>query len=226
MNHMTMPPKDLWLPDEVGNFSSIANPVRYREGAVLFWEGDPSDRVFFIEEGFVEMYHYTETGTTVTLLLHQPGDLVGLGGVFSDTVRKVYAKTLSACLLWEISRGDFFQMLYDHPKVTLWVAASLSDRLRTTDQAVLRVASMQVEGRLALVLLDLAQRHTPGPDGRVVLEITHQELANMVGACRQTTTSVLGKLRRKGVLDTRKGILELLDLPLLERIAQAAREQR
>ncbi|MGN1003615.1 MAG: Crp/Fnr family transcriptional regulator [Oscillospiraceae bacterium] len=222
MNNITMPPKNLWLPDVVKDFAQIATPVHYREDSILFWDGDPSDRVFFVEEGLVQMYHYTEDGVTVPLLFHQRGELVGVGGILSDTTRKVYAKTLRSSLLWEMSRSVFFQILHDYPDVTIWVASALSDRLRITDQAVLRAVALESDQRLATTLLDLAQGGSAErkEDGTVRIKITHQELANIIGACRQTTTTALGKFKQQGILQTRKGALELLDLKKLEEIAK------
>lgn len=222
MSNLNMPPKNLWLPDVVKEFKEIATPVQYRGDSIIFWDGDPSDRVFFVEEGLVQMYHYTEDGVTVPLLFHQRGELVGLGGILSDTVRKVYAKTLRNSLLWEISRNAFFQMLHDYPAVTIWIAASLSDRLRITDQAVLRAVALEADRRLAVSLLDLAQGGSAErmPDGTIRLKITHQELANIIGACRQTTTTALGKFKQQGILQTKKGALELLDLEALRNLAK------
>lgn len=221
------PPKNLWLPSVVKEFTQIATPLQCREDSILFWDGDPSDRVLFVEDGLVQMYHFTEDGVTVPLLFHQRGDLVGVGGVLAGTVRKVYAKTLRKSLLWEISRANFFQMLHDYPDVTIWMAASLSDRLRVTDQAVLRAVALQSDQRLATTLLDLAQggNAEPQKDGTIRIQITHQELGNLIGACRQTTTTALGKLKQQGILLTRKGSLELLDLEKLKEIATADKHE-
>ena len=225
MNDMVMPSRNLWLPDAVKDFAHFAFRVQYRENAVLFWDGDPSDRVFFVEEGMVQMYHYTKDGVTIPLLFHQRGEIVGVGGILSDTVRKVNAKTLRPSVLWEISRTDFFQMLHNYPDVTIWIAASLSDRLRITDQEVLRAVAMECDRRLATTLLELAQGSEVeyNGDGSVRVRVTHQELAQIIGACRQTVTTTLGKFKRQGILRTKKGALDLLDLNELEAITRRGR---
>ncbi len=221
MDDTTISFRNLWLPDLVKGFTKIAIRTQYRENSVLFWDGDPSDRLFFVEEGMVQMYHYTEEGVTVPLLFHQRGELVGLGGVLCGTIRKVNAKTLRPSVLWEISRPDFFQILHDYPDVTIWVAVSLSERLRITDQEVLRAVVMESDCRLAISLLELAQGSDAQrqEDGGIRVNVTHQELAQTIGACRQTVTTTLGKFKRQGILRTRKGSLELLDLQKLEVIA-------
>lgn len=221
MNDYSFPSKNLWLPDVVRDFEKIATRTYHRENSVLFWDGDPSDRLFFVEEGMVQMYHYTEEGVTVPLLFHQRGELVGLGGVLCGTPRKVNAKALRPSVLWEMSRADFFQVLHDYPDVTIWVAVSLSERLRITDQEVLRAVVMESDCRLAISLLELAQGSEAKrlEDGSVRVSVTHQELAQTIGACRQTVTTTLGKFKRQGILRTRKGSLELLDLKKLAVIA-------
>lgn len=210
-----------WLPDIVKDFSRIAVRLQYRENSVLFWDGDPSDRLFFVEEGLVQMYHYTEDGVTVPLLFHQRGELIGLGGALCGTPRRVNAKALRPSVLWEISRADFFQILHDYPEVTIWVAVSLSERLRITDQEVLRAVVMESDCRLAISLLELAQGSEAQKldDGSIRVSTTHQELAQTIGACRQTVTTTLGKFKKQGLLRTRKGSLDLLDLKRLAVIA-------
>jgi CRP-like cAMP-binding protein len=191
MSNIVIPTRNLWLPDVVENFSSIATRTRYREGAVLFWAGDDSNRVFFVEEGIVQIYHYTEDGVIVPLLSHQRGEMVGIGGILSGTERNINARTLRPSVLWEVNRPAFFQLLHDYPDVTIWVATSLSDRLRITDQEVLRAVAMPSDRRIAISLLDLTQRDetVKNEDGSLRVQITHQELAQIVGICRQTVTT-------------------------------------
>ena len=74
----------VWLPTRVKNFAQRARLLDCPEKTTLFWVGAPSDRVFFVEEGYVTMFHFTEEGETVTLLLHHAGDIVGVGGVMDD----------------------------------------------------------------------------------------------------------------------------------------------
>ena len=214
------------MPDIVKEFEQFASRAQYRENSVLFWDGDPSDSVFFVEEGMVQMYHYTKEGVTVPLLFHQRGELVGVGGILSDTVRKVNAKTLRPSVLWTIRRADFFQMLHGYPDVTIWIAVSLAERLRITDQEVLRAVAMESDCRLAISLLELAQGSEAirMEDGGIRVKVTHQELAQTIGSCRQTVTTMLGKFKQQGILRTRKGSLELLNLKKLETIAGQDRD--
>ena len=211
-------PGKIWLPDEIKEFADIASPAVYRKSSVLFWQGDSSDRVFFIESGQVCVYHYTKNGNTITLLLHEPGELVGIGSLLRGTVREVYAKTIGPSTLWEIGKDDFFRMLNRYPKIAIWIASQLAERLHKTDMVVFRIASQDVNSRLIMVLRDLMIREKNN-NGKAILRFTHQEISNMIGACRQTTTAALGKLRREGIINTGKGFIEVINVKELESLA-------
>lgn len=212
-----------WLPNEIKDFDSIARYVKFRKKTALFWAGDESDSVYFIVRGFVKVFHYTPAGDTITLLLHKPGDLVGIGGALEDTVREVSAETTGPCELWAFSRDIFLEMMFEYPKFAVWVATDLASRMKRIDQSLYHVVSLSAECRLALALLDLADRSGDLNDGAAAsVKATHQDIANLIGICRQTTTSILGRFRDEGIINTNKGRIDIYSLDRLREIAAEA----
>lgn len=210
----------VWLPTRVKNFAQRAKLLDCPEKTTLFWVGDPSDRVYFVEEGYVTMFHFTEEGDTVTLLLHHAGDIVGIGGVMDDgNPRAVCSETVGRCRIWEVTANAFYEMMYEYPEIAVWVAHDLSQRMKKIDQTVLRLVSMPASARIAVTLLDSAGRETASRSDPAVVHLTHQELANMIGICRQTATLFLGRFRDEGILDTGKGYIKLYDLNRLRTLA-------
>jgi CRP/FNR family transcriptional regulator, cyclic AMP receptor protein len=106
-----------------------------------------------------------------------------------------------------IQQEDFLQAVATHPRLAMDLLRILAGRLRATDEVIADVAFLDVPGRLAKRLLELAQDHgTTGPDGIAIgLRLTQSELAAMVGATRATVNKHLRAFRARGVLDMQRG---------------------
>lgn len=204
--------QQVWLPDVVENFKNIAKCMELPAKTALFFKGDPADCVYFLESGVVSMFHYTEEGETIAFLYHHKGDLIGIGGVLDNTSREVCSETSTRCRLWVIQKDDFIDMMYKYSSIAVWVAAELSHRMKRIDVKVLRAISMSAERKIAATLMDLLpyQKET-SRDNPAVIKITHQDLSNLSGTCRQTTTTILGSFKEQGLISTRKGSIEIYD---------------
>lgn len=224
MSYSTFSAEDFWPPNRIEEFQSRASLKSYRDGAVLFWPGDASQAVYLIEEGHVKICHYTDSGDMVVLFVHGPGEIVGAGGVLDNRSRGVYAVADGVgCRLWEISADTFLNMLNEESEFAVFVATNFARRMRKMDQQVLRSSSLTAGQRLAQVLYELSGKAEITEGNHIKIVITHQELSNMIAACRQTTTALLKDLKNKGILLTKKGYIEILDARALE--TEAASEK-
>lgn len=214
--------KKLWLPEEIEDFTNFATYAEYPSRTVLFWEGDPSDKVFFIAEGYASMFHSTASGKMITVMIHAKGDIIGHGCMMNSTSREICCQTMGKCKLWAISRDDFFNMLFNYPEFAVWVAADLAVRMRKIGYNVKQIISFPAEQRVIHALIELAEGIAENDNTVIRIPVTHQELSNMVGTCRQTTTEVLGNLRKKGMLKTKKGCVEILALKDLQSLLNIA----
>ena len=210
--------KPVWLPDIVENFEIIAKPSEYPPKTILFFKGDPADKVYFLEEGVVSMFHYTQEGETISFLHHQKGNIVGVGGVLNDTKREVCCETVGRCKVRVISKEDFLNMLYDYPVLAVRLAKDLSSRMKSIDTAVFRAVSLSADQKIAASLLDLVPGDMADREHPARVYVTHQELSNMSGACRQTVTTILGRMKKNGILETGKGYIDVYDLESLHEI--------
>lgn len=214
-----------WLPNEIENFEKHAAYIKYKKKANLFWAGDESATVYFIVSGFVKMFHFTPNGDKITLLLHKPGDILGIDGALKGMVREVSAETTGPCELWEFSKEKFMEFMYKYPKFAIWVATDLASRMKCIDQSLYYVVSLSAECRLALALLDLAESNSDEASPiEATVKATHQDLANLIGICRQTTTTILGDFRNQGIICTGNGHIDIYDLSAIkEKTAESGR---
>lgn len=165
----------------------------FRRGEHLFRAHDLANRVYFLESGLVKIYHLSPRGALTIFWFCAPGDLFGAGGIVGSAEQSVYAQSVDRAVVFTIARPAFEEVLQAHPAIALNVIKLLGARLRLACDAMSDRATEKVETRLARLLLRLAQNWGDATSAgvRFRVQISHQELANMIGASRQTINRVL-----------------------------------
>jgi len=188
----------------------------YRAGVTLFVSGDEGDKLFIIASGTVRIERATESGGTAHIADLGPGEQFGELSLIDAGERMADAITLTPCDLLILDRAGFTESLEASPKIALAVMASLARRLRESADAREIRNELDVTGRLADRLLQLAR--TEGvrqPDGTILLaeRRTHQQLAVMIGSVRESVTRGLAGLEQIGAirLQGRPSVVSILD---------------
>jgi CRP/FNR family transcriptional regulator/CRP/FNR family cyclic AMP-dependent transcriptional regulator len=134
------------------------------------------------------------------------GEYFGEFSLFDGLPRSADAITLERTECYTLQRSDFDNVILKNPKIALKLLEALTRRLRSTDQMVEDLIFLDVYGRVAKKLLELAETHgTPTEDGnRIDVRLTQQELASMVGASRESVNKVMGYFTDKKILSTDK----------------------
>ncbi len=185
--------------------------IRLEKNALIFRAGTPSDYVYVILNGRAKIYELSPQGKEVIMWFCFSGELFGLAEVWRGTHRDVYAQACSPVELVRFERAQFQQHLVNHPVLAMQVIDILSERLRILGEMLLNLTSSDVTLRLVKLLVRLFQRYGRCRDGRIYIDIplTHQEMADMIGCCRQTVTSTLGALKRTQGLNSDRRMLYL-----------------
>ncbi|MFZ5593668.1 MAG: Crp/Fnr family transcriptional regulator [Pseudomonadota bacterium] len=168
------------------------------KNTIVITEGDQSDSLYVIVEGRVKVFLQDEEGKEIILNFHGPGEYFGELALVDDQPRSASVMTLEKSSFQVISKTDFRQYLVDHPDVALVLIKGLCRRLRMLTDSVKSLALMDVYGRVAKLLLSLAQPR----EGKMIIEngITHQEIANRVGASREMVGRILRDLVTGGYI--------------------------
>lgn len=204
----------------------------YRRGEHVFRASDVANRVFFLESGLIRIYHLAPSGSVTIFWFCVPGDLFGAGGLAGALEQSVSGQAVDRSVVFSMSRTAFEEVLQAHPRIALNVIKLLSARLRLACDSMADKASQKVETRLARMLLRLAQNwgDVSGSGVRFRVNISHQELANMIGASRQTVNKALREYARAGWLAQEGRTLVLRDpaglTELIERMEFAERAAR
>jgi CRP/FNR family cyclic AMP-dependent transcriptional regulator len=171
----------------------------FPKNTVIINEGDPADSLYVILSGRVKVYLSDEHGKEIIITMLDEGDYFGELALLDDAPRSASVMTLEKSTFYVLSKRDFQECLSKFPETGIKLAMELAHRMRSVTGSVKSLALMDVYGRLARTLLNLASEEV---DGKMVVEkkLTHQELANMVGASREMISRILKDLTVGGYI--------------------------
>ena len=175
--------------------------------------GDPTDSLFIVISGRLKVSMGDEQGREVILAILGPGEFFGEMGLLDDRPRSASVVTLEPCELLSISKTDFKRCLAENSDLSLMVMRGLVKRLREADQKIGSLALMDVYGRVARLLLQMAE----DVDGEkvVVKKLSKQDIAKMIGASREMVSRVMKDLELGGYIEVRGRSIALRDNILL-----------
>ncbi|HVE97700.1 MAG TPA: Crp/Fnr family transcriptional regulator [Mycobacteriales bacterium] len=196
--------------------------VRVRRGDAVFHEGDAGDCLFVVLEGKAKISRTAQDGRENLLAVLGPGDLLGELSLFDSLDRTATAAAITDLTLSRLGERDFHSYLDDRPAVARALLRVLARRLRDTNAAMADLVFTDVPGRVAKALLGLADRFgTATADGCLVQhDLTQEELAQLVGASRETVNKALSDFANRGWLRLDGRSVVLLDATRLERRAR------
>lgn len=191
-------------------------------GQVLFHEGEPGDRLYLIASGKLKLGRRSADGRENLLAVLGPGEMFGELSLFSPGPRTASATAVADAELLELSHEELVVWLERYPAVAKHLLEALAQRLRRTNEALADLVFSDVPGRVAKALLDLSTRFgQPVEDGvRVAHDLTQEELAQLVGASRETVNKALADFTSRGWVRREGRAVVLLDMRRLERRAR------
>jgi CRP/FNR family cyclic AMP-dependent transcriptional regulator len=191
-------------------------------GHVVFNEGDPGDRLFVVLDGKVKISRASSDGRENLLAVLGPGEMFGELSLFDPGPRTATASAITESTLAALDHDDLRPVLLERPGVAVHLLQALAQRLRRTNEAMADLVFSDVPGRVAKALLDLAERFGQDEDGgtRVRHDLTQEELAQLVGASRETVNKALSEFANRGWLRIEGRSVLLIDS---ERLARRAR---
>ena len=184
------------------NFLHHCHTKKYTTSSTIIHAGDESETLYYIIEGSVSVVIEDEDCNEIVLAYLNPGDFFGEMGLFEeDTRRSAWVITRTTCELADIHYNQFMQLARETPEILFQLSSQLASRLRNTSRKVSNLAFMDVTGRVARTLLDLAREPDAitHPDG-MQIKITRQEIAKIVGCSREMAGRVMKTLEEDGLI--------------------------
>ena len=193
-----------------------------RRGETLFDEGDLGDRLYIVTEGKVKLGHTSSDGRESLLAVLGPGEIIGELTLFDPGPRSTTATAVSPASLLYLEHEDLMHVLDTNPTLAKHMLRALAQRLRRTNESLSDLVFSDVPGRVAKALLDLADRFGTATDKGVHVphDLTQEELAQLVGASRETVNKSLADFVSRGWIRLEGRAVTLLDV---DRLARRAR---
>lgn len=197
-------------------------PVRLERGQVLFHEGDQGDALYIIREGKIKLGRASSDGRENLFAVLGPSEMFGELSLFDPGPRTLTATAVAETQLVGLAHDQLREWIKGRPEVSMTMMLLLARRLRRTNESLADMVFTDVPGRVAKALVDLSRRFgRPSEDGILVAhDLTQEELAQLVGASRETVNKSLADFAARGWLRLEARAVVLLDVERLQRRAR------
>src|SRR5258707_1158854 len=203
--------------DELQRFADLTRERAYPKGSVILFQDDPGDSLFILRTGRVKVVLIGEDGREVILGVLEPGAHFGELALIDDQPRSAHVIAMEDAQLLILRREDFRRRVDANPSVAWALLQELSHRLRRADEKIGGLGLLDVPGRIARLLVDLAEE-SGGPAIDKVL--THQTIAQMIGASRETVSRSMKEFQESGLIRVERRRIAIADKEALEKRAQ------
>jgi len=206
--------KKTYLFGEVsaGKLATAAKFVKentFEKSDIIFNEGEKGDTLHIIKKGTVKITKYTKDGKTKTLAILKEGDGFGEMALLTKEVRSATVEALEKVVTVSITKESFEYLIKREPSISLQIIKSLSDRLAKADRDIKNLALGDANSRVAYVLMDFSEEMK-------VLKFTHQEIADLAGLTRETTTRTLRHMEKEKVIRIQDRKIKISNLEKLK----------
>jgi CRP/FNR family cyclic AMP-dependent transcriptional regulator len=181
----------------------------FPRGTTVFAAGDVTESLYVVISGRLKVMMSDDEGREVILAILGPNEFFGEMGLIDDHPRSASVVAIEACEVLSLSKHDFKSCLAENFEMAMTVMRGLVKRLREADQKIGSLALMDVYGRVARLLLEMAET----VDGQKVVtkKLAKQDIAKMIGASREMVSRVMKDLQSGGYIEVRPGSIFLRD---------------
>lgn len=194
-------------------FAEVTREQRVAKGALVVTEGDAGDALYVVRSGEVKVALPGDEGREVILGILNVGDHFGELSLIDGRPRSAHVVATQPSTLIVLRRTDFRRQVEQNPQVAWGLMVELSRRLRQADGTIGSLVLLDVPGRVAKVLLDHA---TPGEPASLVKQLTHQTMAHMIGASRETVSRAMAEFQEKGLISVQRRVVTITNRAALE----------
>lgn len=189
-------------PERLKDLADRMQLREYAAGAVIVDQEDSGESLFVITRGRVKVVLFGDTGREMILTILRAGEIFGEMSLLDNQPRSASVITLEPTSAMVLERSAFQRHLATHPTTAMAILAELSRRLRQADKVIGNLALLDVYGRVARLLHDLADKEGEETEEGILIRErpTQQDIASMVGSSRETVSRALNDFAKRGLL--------------------------
>jgi CRP/FNR family transcriptional regulator len=192
-----------FTPEEMSRIVAQARSLRKARGEFIYMPGDRADFVYFLKQGRIKLSVLSESGKEIAIDIIQPGEIFGEFALVDESPRSNMAQALDDMLMWVFPKREFTHLLASQPKLALSYIRLVGDRRRRMEKKLSDITSKAVSARVCELLHELSTSSSDveAAHSEYLVPLTHHDVASLIGAARQTTTTVLNDLERRGIIE-------------------------
>ena len=199
--------------DQLRMLTSVITRRSLPRSTTVMASGDPTDSLYIVLSGRLKVMMSDAEGKEVILSILGPGEFFGEMGLIDDAPRSASVVSIEACELLSIAKRDFKKSLAENFEMNMAVMRGLVRRLREADRKIGSLALLDVYGRVARLLLDMAEN--VNGEKIVTKRLPKQDIAKMIGASREMVSRVMKDLQTGGYIEMRGSNIVLRDTIML-----------
>ncbi len=204
---------------DLDNISKLKTCVSFKKGQVVMQEGARPQGVYCIHKGKLKLFKVGVEGKEQILRFASNGDLLGYRSILSDEPISASITALEDTFACYIPKASFFEVIETNPKFSLNVLKLSCHELGEAGKMIASLAQKTVKQRLAEVLLLVQATFGKDEEGYVDLQLTREELSNMVGTATESAIRLLSDLKSEGYVSTKGKRIKLLEIEKLRDLA-------
>jgi CRP/FNR family transcriptional regulator len=185
----------------------------YEKGEVLFWEDDPCDGLYVIQNGSAKIYRVSPQGRQYIIRILQEGDTFSEVPAFDGGLNPVNVETLEACRVWVVNGEMLRELILSHPQFAQKVLINFGTMLRGMVHKVSEMAFYQVTHRLARLITEIPADDLAGVTGA---HWTQEQMAARLGTVREVVARSLRELERSGAIEVENRRITIRDAEALQ----------
>jgi CRP/FNR family cyclic AMP-dependent transcriptional regulator len=206
---------------DLQSFAELVRERSYPRGSVIVFEEDPGDALYVVAAGQVKVVLVAEDGREVILSVLGPGSFFGEMAILDEGPRSAHVIAMEESNLLILRRDDFHARLRAMPEVAISLLKEISRRLRRADEKIGSLVLLDVNGRLAHLLLRLADEER---GDQITRRLTHHTIAQMIGSSRETVSRAMRGLVGRNVIEVTRTAILLRDRGALRAALRRERE--
>lgn len=188
------------IREELLSTEGVRKLILSRRASVVYSSGAPANHIYFLESGLVKIERAVDASREILLTVVAPGEVFGEQSLTGESVFTTSARVLESGVAWSIPSDVFLRLCERRPDVWRLVVQHCIGRNESLERKIEHLCHSDVRERLVFYLAELAKLSPSHDPAGSVIHISQNELASLVGATRETTSTTLNALARQGVV--------------------------
>ena len=187
---------------EKTDLSSMLRTTNVKKGSMIYRIGEKAETVYLLKEGSIKISRLSEDGKELTMDILKPGDIFGEMALSEEGKREDIAEAVEDSYICDVKKKDFEDLISKNPVFSFSLIKLMGLRIRKIESRFEDVIFKDVCTRVISILKDIAGKYgAPTKNGKAIeVKLSHQDIANLVGATRETVTLELNNLKKEGFI--------------------------